>query len=89
MHRRAADIAPLQDRHRTIQRLTHSGFLEETRQHLLFALGEVLSRPVRALLEEHHRKPAGGELRRCDGTSGAGADHADVGAALEVRVALV
>ena len=84
----AADVAPLEDDHRAIHGLAHSRLFEEARQHLLLALREIRGRPVRTLLEHHHRSAPGGDLRRGDRASGSGADHTDVGLLAEILLEL-
>ena len=84
---RAAHAAPLQDRDPAVRGLAHAGFLEEARQHLVLALGEVAAGPVRALLEHHHVAARRGQLGRGHRAAGAGADHAHVRARDEISAA--
>jgi hypothetical protein len=83
----AAHAATLQDRDPAVHRLAHAGFLEEARQHLVLALGEVAAGPVLALLEDDHVAAGCGQLGRGHRAPGARADHAHVGARDQISAA--
>ena len=85
VHRRAADVAALQDDDRLVDRRALPHVLVEQRHHLVFALGEVVLGVVAALLEHDDVAPGLGELLGDHRAAGAGADDADLGRQLRGR----